>query len=239
MVATSSTKGAASPQWKQWLSDYDLTTVGKENRLLPIIPTRGNHDFGIFFNEVFDFPLEHRNYYATKLSPTVTLLTLNTETSTAGDQLQWLKAQLTQPAGDQRNWLLCQYHKPAFPAVKVPSGAYANWVPLFEEHGVDLCLEADGHCIKRTPPLRDNRIDPTGIVYLGEGGLGVGQRSPKTNRWFLQPPAVTGTGHHVQLLTFRGNEMTGRVILEDGSTFDEFRLQPRGLRQASKKPASP
>ncbi|MEM6799659.1 MAG: metallophosphoesterase, partial [Planctomycetota bacterium] len=226
--------GRRLPEWRQWLDDYQLTT-SPAGRLLPIIPTRGNHDYGDLFNEVFDFPPGDRNYYATDLTPSVRLLTLNTETSTAGDQLAWLRGQLEAPSPTASTWLLCQYHKPAFPAVKVPSGAYANWVPLFEQHGVDVCLEADGHCIKRTPPILGNRFDPAGVVYLGEGGLGVGQRSPKTNRWYLQRPAVTGRGHHVQVLAFDGEQLTGRVLMEDGSTFDEFRLAPRPKRGVADK----
>ncbi|MEM8866098.1 MAG: metallophosphoesterase family protein, partial [Planctomycetota bacterium] len=193
-------RGHRIDQWRQWLDDHELTT-SDEGRLLPIIPTRGNHDYGEPFNAIFGFQAGDANYYTTQLSPAIRLLTLNTETTTAGDQRNWLASELTTIAPISR-WLLCQYHKPAFPAVKVPSGALTNWVPLFEQYDVDLCLEADGHCIKRTPPIRNNRIDPTGVVYVGEGGLGVGQRTPKTNRWYLQPPAVTGRGHHVHLLTF-------------------------------------
>jgi hypothetical protein len=93
---------------------------------------------------------------------------------------------------------------------------------------VDLVCEADGHCIKRTPPIRGNRIDPTGVVYIGEGGLGVGQRTPKTWRWYLNTPqAKVGSGHHVQLLTFSPDELEIRVILLDGKVFDEHRLAAR------------
>lgn len=223
--------GRKLAEWREWLDDYMITT-SKRGELLPIIPTRGNHDYGELFNELFDFPEGNPNYYTTTLTPTVTLLTLNTETSTAGDQQAWLERQLAKPA-PQRQWLLCQYHKPAFPAVKVPSGAYASWVPLFEKYGVDLALEADGHCIKRTPPILGHEIDPAGVVYIGEGGLGVGQRTPHTDRWYLQPPAVTGQGHHVHLLSFDGAKMTGRVILEEGSIFDEFTHTPRETSPAN------
>lgn len=218
-------KGADARQWRQWLSDNELLT-GDDGRLLPLIPTRGNHDFGPLFNRVFDFPDGDLNYYATRITPAVCLLTLNTETSSVGDQRGWLAEELA-AIGPETRWLLCQYHKPAFPAVKVPSGALRNWVPLFDRYGVDLCLESDGHCIKRTAPIRGQKLDPAGVVYIGEGGLGVGQRSPKTSRWYLQPPAVTGRGHHVHLLTFAQDRLAGRVILEDGSVFDEFSLAPR------------
>ena len=174
-------------QWLVWLDNHELTT-GDDGRLLPLIPTRGNHDMGPIFNQVFDFPTDDENYYALSLGSELRLATLNTETSTAGDQREWLASELAANRWNHR-WYVCQYHKPAFPAVKVPSGALTNWVPLFEEYQIDLACEADGHVIKRTAPIRDMKIDPAGVVYIGEGGLGVGQRTPKTHRWYLQPTA--------------------------------------------------
>jgi len=220
-------------QWNQWMSDHMLTT-SDEGRLLPVIPARGNHDVGEGFNEVFDFPRGDTNYYGVTIAGVVRLVTLNTETSTVGDQQQWLAQELASQRPTHR-WLLCQYHRPAFPAVKIPSSAFGSWVPLFEKHKVDLCLEADGHCIKRTPAIRGTKFDPSGVVYIGEGGLGVGQRTPKDNRWYLQAPAVTGQGHHVNLLTFEGDQLIGKVILQDNSTFDEFQLTARGAKALPKQ----
>ncbi|MGI9457275.1 MAG: metallophosphoesterase family protein, partial [Aeoliella sp.] len=213
-------------QWLQWLSDHEITTTG-DGRLLPIVPTRGNHDLGPIFDQVFDFPEGDGNYYTTDLSPEVRLTTLNTEISTAGDQREWLAEELLADRWNRR-WYLCQYHKPAFPAVKVPSGALTSWVPLFEQYLVDLVCEADGHNIKRTPPIMGHKVDPSGVVYIGEGGLGVGQRTPKTNRWFLQATAdKCGSGHHVHLITFSRERIDCRVVLLNGELFDEFALNPR------------
>ncbi len=208
-------------QWSRWMSDHELT-VTTSGRLLPIIPTRGNHDHGKLFNEIFAFPPEDKNYYSTDLGPEVRLITLNTETSVAGDQRAWLSAELAASRSAYR-WLLVQYHRPAFPAVKQPWLNLSAWVPLFEEHNVDLVCEGDGHNIKRTVPIRDFKIDPTGIVYIGEGGLGVGQRAPKKDRWYLSSPdANAGEGHHVQLLTFDKQQLSYRVVLLGGKVHDEY-----------------
>ncbi len=153
------------------------------------------------------------------------LATLNTETSTAGDQRDWLASELAANRWRHR-WYVCQYHKPAFPAVKVPSGALTNWVPLFEQYQIDLACEADGHVIKRTVPIKNMKPDPTGVVYIGEGGLGVGQRTPKTNRWYLQETKDNcGAAHHVHLLTFKPQQLDCRVIELEGKVFDEFTLE--------------
>ncbi len=223
--------GARLDQWSRWMSDHELT-VGPEGRLLPIIPARGNHDLGELFNEVFSFPAQERtNYYALNLGPEIRLITLNTETSVSGDQTVWLESEL-KAARPANRWLLAQYHKPAFPAVKPPWINLTHWVPLFEQYNVDMACEGDGHNIKRTPPIRDFKIDPTGVVYIGEGGLGVGQRTPKTDRWYLRPPhAKTGSEHHVQLLTFDEAKLTYRVILLGGKLFDEHDLPVRTPEQ--------
>ena len=111
--------------------------------------------------------------------------------------------------------------------MKIPSGAL-HWVPLFEKYNLDLACEADGHCIKRTAPIRNNQIDPSGVVYIGEGGLGVGQRTPKAERWFLQAPhGKVGSDHHVYLITATSQGLTSRVVLLDGTVFDEATRQPR------------
>jgi len=212
--------GRKLEQWSQWMTDHELTT-GADGRLMPIIPARGNHDGGKLFNEVFAFPPGDKNYYSTNLGPQVRLITLNTETSVSGDQLEWLKAELPASRAEKR-WLLAQYHRPAFPAVKQPWLNLMAWVPQFEKHNVDMVCEGDGHNIKRTVPIRDFKLDPTGVVYIGEGGLGVGQRTPKNHRWYLNSPqAKTGKGHHIQLLTFDREQLAYRVVMLGGEVFDE------------------
>ena len=214
------TDGGSLPMWDEWMTDHQLLAAD-DGRLLPLIPTRGNHDGGPLFNEVFDFPEKHKNYYAVQLSPQVQLVTLNTQTVLGGDQQEWLELTLADLRPKCR-WLLTQYHQPAWPAVKTPSAALKFWVPLFEEFNVDLALEADGHCIKRTVPIRNGQHDSTGVVYVGEGGLGVKQRLPKSTRWFLQSPGMSDAGHHVQLVSFQPEELEYRVILLDGTERDRY-----------------
>jgi len=225
--------GTRLDQWSRWMSDHELTT-GADGRLLPIIPARGNHDFGKLFNQIFDFPPEDTNYYSVNLGPQVRLVTLNTETSVAGEQLNWIKKELAESRPNYR-WLFVQYHRPAFPAVKNPWTNLNYWVPLFEEFDVDLVCEGDGHAIKRTPPIRDHQVDPTGVVYVGEGGLGVGQRTPKEGRWYLEEPhGKVGKGHHLQVLTFGPEDLTYRVVLLGGEEFDEHKLLARPPKTAAK-----
>ncbi len=225
--------GKKLEQWTEWLSANELT-MGADGRMLPIIPARGNHDSGTIFNDVFHWPADDTNYYGVNLTSQVRLVTLNTEISTAGKQQKWLRDELRRSRPLNR-WLLVQYHRPAYPAVKSPGSALQSWVPSFEKYNVDLVCEMDGHNIKRTVPIRGNVRDPTGIVYIGEGGLGVSQRTPKKERWYLKDPGFASAGSHIFVLTFEAEKLTGRCVELNGKVADTFLLKPRVLDEESKK----
>jgi hypothetical protein len=213
-------------QWSTWLSQHELT-VTKSGKALPIIPTRGNHDGGPLYDEIFDTPGgSGKNYFHTMISPKVALVTLNSEISAGGDQRAWLAETLVDLRPKVR-WLLAEYHRPAWPAVKSPGSAKKFWVPLFEKFNLDLVVESDGHVIKRTVPIRDDKQVEGGIVYVGEGGLGVPQRKPKSDRWYLQKPGMSGVGHHVMRVTFGKAKMDYEVLLLDRKIKDRTRFLPR------------
>jgi len=214
-------------QWALWLTHQQQTT-SKSNQLLPVIPVRGNHE-GAHpqFNEVFCWPGgERNNYYTSKLGSLTSLVLLNTETVAAGDQRKFLEATLQENRA--RQWQLAAYHRPAFPAVKTPSHALQHWVPLFDQFKLDLVLEADGHVIKRTLPILNGEHDEDGVVYIGEGGLGVKQRNPDPGRWFLQHPGMTSKAHHVHLITITKQRLVSQVLtVHDGKTIDTWMRAPR------------
>jgi len=214
-------------QWSRWLSQHELT-VAASGKVLPIIPTRGNHDGGPLFDEIFDSPggKERENYFSTRLSPQVALVTLNSETKAGGAQRTWLGKTLESLRPKVR-WLLAEYHRPAWPAVKKPGAAKEFWVPLFEEFDVDLVVESDGHVIKRTVPIRNEKKDSTGVVYVGEGGLGVPQRKPDLSRWYLRSPGLATRGHHVMNIRFTPEKIGYKVVLLDRSIADKAIFRPR------------
>lgn len=221
----------AKAEWTfltDWLSDHELTTT-KDGRLLPVIPARGNHDRGVTFEEMFYWPgRDHDYYYATELTTGAVLLTLNTEISHAGDQRDWIAKTLKKYRSAEPRWILVQYHVPSYGSVKeYAQGASQrqHWVPLFEQFGVDLVLEADHHSLKRTVPIFADKEDPEkGVVYIGDGGLGVPQRDPDASRWYLQAPGMTGQGHHVHLLEFSEEKIEGTAIGLEKKVLDRFEI---------------
>jgi len=222
-------------QWRYlepWLNDHEMTTTST-GRLMPIIPARGNHDRDIGYVEMFSWPDLPRDYYfETRLSPSVTLLTLNTEISLGGDQRDWLAETLERVRPENR-WLLVQYHRPSYSSVRnMQDGASRrnNWVPLFEQFNVDLVYESHDHALKRTLPIRSHAPDlENGIVYVGDGGLGVPQRTPNPSYWWLQEPGMTMAAHHAHIMRFGEEELHLRAIGMDAEVLDDFVMQPRQI----------
>ncbi len=221
-------------EWRfmsDWLSDHELT-ITQAGRVLPIIPTRGNHDRHVGFEEIFFWPgRTHDFYFNTALSGRVAWLTLNTEISRAGNQRDWLEAELKRQRAKPGQWIAAQYHIPAYGSVKSYEGGEPqrqHWVPLFERHQIDLVCESDHHMLKRTVPIFANRHDPErGIVYIGDGGLGVPQREPDGTRWYLKSPGFATPAHHVHVIEFADDELRVVAIGLERTLLDAFTLRSK------------
>ncbi|TPV96040.1 MAG: hypothetical protein B7733_06870, partial [Myxococcales bacterium FL481] len=219
--------GESWNQWNAWLDDHQLT-MASDRRLLPILPARGNHEGnGRLYNEVFGFPAgQSLDYWTVALGTQVRLIQLDSESSQGGDQRDFLEDELA--AAQQRRWIMANYHRPAYPAVKSPGDAKVHWVPLFEEYQVDFVCESDGHALKRTVPVYRDELDAErGIVYVGEGGLGVNQRTPDDGRWYLQSPGMTASTLHVQRFSISADEILYEAIDVEGEIVDSYTGYPR------------
>jgi len=211
---------------RPWLTDHELT-VTDAGRIIPIIPVRGNHDRAVGFEEMFWWPdMENDYYFVTQITGEIAFVTLNTEISLAGDQRRWLDLRLRELRPDNR-WLYVQYHKPSYPSVRGWTDGEDrrhNFVPLFERYDVDIVTESHDHALKRTLPIREGGPHERGITYIGDGGLGVPQRTPDPTRWYLQEPGMTQSVHHVHVLEFTQETLRGRAYGMDGEVLDDFTI---------------
>jgi hypothetical protein len=217
--------GRSLSQQIRWLEDHELTFTSK-GRILPIIPTYGNHEAANLHDQIFSEPGGvGKRYFTTMLSPQVSFVTLNNCIDVAGEQKKFLEAQLKKASS--LRWSVVQYHKPVYAAVKGPhAAAKEHWVPLFEKYGVALACEADGHCIKRSVPIfQDKQDDKRGVVYIGEGGMGAPQRNIHADRWFIAPlKDKNGRGDHVHVLKLGKKTIGVTVVMVDGKIFDSFEV---------------
>jgi acid phosphatase type 7 len=220
-----------------WFEDHQ-TIVGQDRRLLPLIISRGNHDLDKGFEENFwlgkDIQYKGLDYYFhTKIGNT-SIITLNSEISVTGKQMEWLNETL-KDSRSKMKWVITNYHRPAYPAVKDPEQAAfkrirENWVPIFEKHNIDLALESDGHILKRTVPIRGGKPDDHGIIYIGEGGLGVPQRVADSTRWYIQSPGFAMSAHNVHKLTFSEDSLFIQAFGMKGEVLDSFSVKPRSQK---------
>jgi len=218
--------GRSYRQWEKWLSDYRLTTRS-DGRLLPIVPTRGNHETSTqMYNAIFSTPGGSGNYFLTSFGD-LALLTLNTEINHSGTQRNWLEANLNE-ASKNYLFLAANYHRPAFPAVKTPGKALTAWVPLFDKYGLDIAFESDGHALKRTLPIKNGEHHERGTIYVGEGGLGVPLRSPvHGEKWYFQTPGYVDAVHHIQLLEVKPSGLNYTVVDDQNRIYDSLQIHSK------------
>lgn len=180
-------------KWKWWMEDYMLTYKSFDNRLIPLITTRGNHeDSNSDLVNIFDCPSEKNVYNVTMGSDLVNFICLNTEIGFGGAQKNFLEETLI--THQNFYWQIPVYHRACRPHVnwKMKMRAvkliYRKWIDLFEKHGVKLAIECDSHITKTTWPIVKckkkegedgfKRDDENGIVYTGEGCWGAPLRTP-------------------------------------------------------------
>jgi hypothetical protein len=164
-------------------------------RKIPYIPVYGNHDARrrAFFR-LFTFPQEgegggvpsgSQHYYAFDYG-NVHFIVLDSEDSDRSNDsamMMWLRRDL---AGTRQMWRIVLFHHPPYSRATHDSDSKTdslgrmtnmreNFLPLLEEHGVDLVLTGHSHIYERSHLLRchygkSQTFSPGMIVQQGDGG---------------------------------------------------------------------
>lgn len=177
------TSGDTDLEWQEWMDDWQLT-IASDNRIFPVIASRGNHerDDASIYN-LFDTPSK-QNYYSISFGNRyLKIMTLNTEIAIPGEQTNWFTNELK--SSKKVTWKIVQYHKPMRPHVsrkKEGNAQYMSWANLIYKNNVQLVIESDAHTVKTTWPIIPStksgndegfiRNDRKGTVYVGEGCWG-------------------------------------------------------------------
>lgn len=218
------------PKWLEFLQIWEADMVDSSGCLIPMISCIGNHDVrennAQFFHTLFANPglngfevIDFGNYMS------IFILDSGHITEVGGRQAYWLKSSLSERT--DRPFLFASYHVPAYPSVRSydmqPSpDIRQHWVPLFEEFGLIAAFEHHDHAYKRTYQIKKNKIDPNGVLYLGDGAWGIKRlRMPAKlkERWYL---ASTASKRHFQLVELDLGKINFSAIDENGFTFDRF-----------------
>ncbi len=205
-------KGWEIKRWRTFLKAWKKQMVTSDGRMIPIVPVLGNHDIRastlkpmahhFLFYELFATPEKGTAYRVLDAGDYLSLFLLDSGHThhIEGQQTQWLKKTLSER--ENTLYKMAAYHIAAYPSVypyhaQTSKKLRAQWNPLFERYHLNAAFEHHNHAYKRTFPMKKNKIDPDGVIYLGDGSWGVTPRKPK-KLWYL---ANTAQANAVCLVT--------------------------------------
>lgn len=222
-------------RWLTWLQTWKNTMVTSEGYLIPMIPTIGNHevDGGFdqtpeqapFFYALFPMPgsegyqvLDFNQYMS------VFLLDSGHTHPIGGKQTAWLATALKTREQVLNKFAL--YHVPAYPSVRSLADRISTeirkcWIPLFDRYFLSIAFENHDHNYKRTFPILNGKIDPSGVLYIGDGAWGVDpvrESKDVKQKWYLKSHA---SARHFLLVTLSPNHRSVAAITADGTTIDQ------------------
>ena len=211
--------------------------VTSDGRLIPILPVLGNHDVKaitltpmqhhFLFYDMFAMPEKGIPYRVFDVGSYLSLFLLDSGHSynVGGSQTKWLKDTLSQR--ENVPYKMAAYHIAGFPSVYPYRGANAkqirkNWSPLFERYHMNVAFEHHNHAYKRTFPIKGDKIDPDGVIYMGDGSWGVTPRKPK-NLWYL---ANAAQANAVCLITLSQELSLIEALNIQGEVIDSVTTRP-------------
>lgn len=239
--------------WEEFFDAMLNTLIDDSGRVVPVLFGIGNHEvvggyFGgggrgadayedtdafraaiaPYYYSLFAFP-GHPGYGVLDFGDYLSIILLDTDHSgpIVGKQTQWLEEVLA--ARTDVPHVFPVYHVPAFPSHRAFDGGpsprvRAHWVPLFERYGIHVAFEHHDHTYKRTVPIRDGRQSADGIIYIGDGTWGVGERIPREPHedWYLEQ---TKAIRHAIIVSIQNGWRDIKVISREGRLIDHV-MQP-------------
>lgn len=193
-------------KWIDFFKEWQSSMQGERGRLIPVVAIVGNHDVTSKDREeqgknslfLKFFPSStNRTYKTVDVAGVLCLVLLDSGHlfKVEKEQKIWLEASLKEK--QKTVWKIPVYHLAAYPSVYLlndprPKNVRKNWVSLFEKYGVKLVFEHHNHAFKRTFPMLDGKIDPLGIVYIGDGSWGVPPRKVRKDCFYLEKSLKSG-----------------------------------------------
>ena len=94
--------------------------------------------------------------------------------------------------------------------------------PIFLFFYLNVAFEHHNHAYKRTFPMKEGRIDPEGVIYMGDGSWGISPRKPK-KLWYLNVAERTNA---VCLITLSGDKGIIEGLNLKGEIIDSVKTLP-------------
>lgn len=235
-IAYASSSIVSKPQnisrWIKWVKTWHKDMVTDSGNLIPVIAVVGNHDVSGNYNQtpaqarIFTllFPMPGPQVFnALDFGSYLSLFLMDSGHANPieGKQTEWLSETLQQR--QKVTHRLAAYHVPAYSSVRsfnqrISVDIRRFWVPLFEKGGIQAVFEHHDHAYKRTYPLLNNQIHPSGIIYLGDGA------------WGIAKPRNVKARHRKRFYIAKfipKRHFIGVVLQKDRQSF--FSIDPQGL----------
>lgn len=224
-------------QWDKWLENWDKHMVTTDGRMIPIVTAIGNHETNRFetddpsLNAPWYVSLFGRQgdavYFERKFGDNFAFFSLDSGHLTPHDgaQAAWLSNALK--ANQAVKYKFAAYHIPLYPAHRPYDGdasaaGRTHWGPLFDQYGLTVALEHHDHVMKRTKPIKGDKVAEQGTIYVGDGCFGRGARTIDPHpRWYN---AVESAIPHFWVVDVTDTGLAFKAIDHEGSTRDEFTL---------------
>lgn len=224
-------------RWLEWLMAWKEDMIAPDGRVIPMIPVIGNHEVknggngrppsdAPYFYSLFAFP-GWQGYNVIDFGNYMTFVGMDSGHThpVPGPQTIWLNRTLKERSAIPYKFVI--YHVAAFPSVRKWDGKISeqirkHWVPLFEEYGVDAVYENHDHAYKRSKPIKRGAIDPSGVLYIGDGGWAIdAPRTPKDpeDTWYL---AKTASSRNMSITIVAQDSLHFFAYDENGKILDEY-----------------
>lgn len=233
--------GKEANKWYNWIDSWHEWCETNADYMIPMVVAIGNHECSKqiadvkaeerdafkpeenakFFYSLFPFPGGKSNY-AIDFGDYMSIICLDSNhTQTPESQAPWLESALKQRQAVP-NLFAC-YHKPAYGSLVKDDEEEVrkHFVPLFDRYGVDAAFENDHHVYKRTMPLKNDKIDGDGTLYIGDGAWGVDLRDiPWEKIENLDYLVRAVKEHHLIRVQLHPNRQQFDAFNGSGSRFD-------------------
>jgi len=233
-------------KWDAWLDHWETNMVTPSGHTIPMVLAIGNHEVrgssatsptnAQFYLQYFAQNGE-RTYYSRTFGKNLAMFLLDSGhlSRPGGDQAAWLDAQLSAQRDVPAKFAV--YHVPLYPSVRAFDGGDSArgreaWLPLFDKYHLTTAFEHHDHAFKRTKLLRENKLDPTGTLYLGDGCWGMGARKVDSElRWY---EAKAASVQHFWCVDVTRSQVEYRAVNKTGQVFDVYPPTAAGADAAGK-----
>ena len=233
-------------RWDAWLDNWETNMVTPGGYSIPMVLAIGNHEVrgGVassptnaqFYLRYFAQNGE-QTYYSRTFGKNLAMFLLDSGhlSRHGGDQAAWLDAQLSAQQNVPHKFAV--YHVPLYPSYRLfgePGSVIGRqtWLPIFDKLHLTTAFEHHDHAFKRTQLLRENKPDPRGTLYLGDGGWGMPARKVGAElRWY---EAKAASIQHFWCVDVSRRRVEYRAVNKAGQIFDVYPPDAAGARAAEK-----